>query len=224
MFENRLELKRDGVLIATHWNGEAKQHETTNVTHLAPALLFERTTLAPEVTLRDIFMLIEQHKKQLCMMLGNWCEEFVEEGLHGSGKGLKSVMELRLGWKLNTYDGKSLYGYHFPEFYGVDKEGQQYAIEQCSAADLASLPLRLEKRIECYNRTDAKEGPTEYEDPTYSLGHILYGIIWELSFFGPPKERDRKAKELDARIQAIKDGTAKLVSWDEVKKGLEKDG
>lgn len=62
-----------------------------------------------------------------------------------------------------------------------------------------------------------------FERSVYTLGDILYGIIWELSFHGGPKERNEKSEELKESVDKIRDGSAKTVSWEEILKELESD-
>lgn len=60
-----------------------------------------------------------------------------------------------------------------------------------------------------------------FERSLYTLGNILYGIIWEFSFHGGPKERNKKSAELKESIAEIRDGSAKTVSWEEMLKELD---
>lgn len=62
-----------------------------------------------------------------------------------------------------------------------------------------------------------------FERSVYTLADILYGIIWELSFHGGPRERDEKSEELKESVDKIRDGSAKTVSWEEFLKELESD-
>lgn len=62
-----------------------------------------------------------------------------------------------------------------------------------------------------------------FERSVYTLGDILYGIIWELSFHGGPKERNEKSEELKESVDKIRNGSAKTVSWEEILKELESD-
>jgi hypothetical protein len=45
---------------------------------------------------------------------------------------------------------------------------------------------------------------------------ILYGIIWELSFFGPPKKRDEEVKKLMELAEDARLHPEKLIPLDEV--------
>lgn len=62
-----------------------------------------------------------------------------------------------------------------------------------------------------------------FERSIYTLGDIFYGIIWELSFHGGPKERIEKSAELKESIDKIRDGSVKTVSWEEMLKELGSD-
>lgn len=78
-----LQIRKGGQLVWTYWyaKGKVREYREKTVTSRAPSLLFERTTLAPGVTLRDIFLLLEKHINAFDAILGNWCREIVAEGL-----------------------------------------------------------------------------------------------------------------------------------------------
>ena len=210
--------------MVSRWDAEHKDLREDNVSHLSPVLLFESTTLAEKVTLRDIFLLIDEHPL-IQKILGNWADEYVKEGLSG-GKASTNLVSLELRWNF-SYTKDDLiavlsHGLHFPELHGLDGSGSRYALDYCNASELASLPVKLNHTITFTNETEPKD-PERLSGATFTLGDILYGIIWSLSFHGPPKTRDIKAKELEDRIRKAQSGESALISWEEVRTRLIKD-
>jgi hypothetical protein len=49
-----------------------------------------------------------------------------------------------------------------------------------------------------------------------TLGQVLEGLLWELSFHGGPAEQENVAEGLRQQMAELKDGTAKTYSSDEV--------
>lgn len=47
---------------------------------------------------------------------------------------------------------------------------------------------------------------TTFQQTEFTLGDILYGIIWELSFYGAPEKRDAQGEELLNQVKDIKEG------------------
>lgn len=47
-----------------------------------------------------------------------------------------------------------------------------------------------------------------------SLFQILYGIIWEVSWYGPPAKQKKLAKSLKKTVEGIKDGTIETKEWE----------
>jgi len=225
MIEDHLELRPEGVLMASHWDASLKKFCETNVTHLAPALLYEITTLGAGVTLKDIFLLIDQHLI-LKKILGNWADEFVKEGLQGNSSTTKLV-NLSLKWNV-TYRkpspasenqiGTIVEGLHFPTMVGFDKDQKLYSLCFAKASELASLPISLDHIITFSNEEDPAK-PEKLTAATFTLGQILHSVIWSLSFWGPPKVRDAKYQNLLARIESAKD-SSDLISWEELKNRL----
>lgn len=127
-------------------------------------------------------------------------------------------------------------GHAFPDFHGVgipkndefyggaDKRPENpepvtWAVEMTPTNKLVDLPLVLKDEFVIMDMQahaqsfKAKEGrhwkefETTYDHTVFNLFHILYGIIWELSFFGGPAERDEVREDLDRRIEDIDDET-----------------
>lgn len=131
-------------------------------------------------------------------------------------------------------------GYGFPSFHGIgdpwsDSDGTEpmpYGIDFCPANTIAHLPLRLRDEfivvdeVEQHQQImsgekDFSKCTTKYESSVYTLGHILQGIIWEMSFYGGPSERNEFNEELSRRVEAIESGEEKTYSWEEVMERLE---
>ncbi len=84
-----------------------------------------------------------------------------------------------------------------------------YSICLSSPSELIHLPVVLSRNLEIYNETDFKAPSEKFTDCTYSLGHILYGILWELSFHGSPASRDMTANQLKTAVKEIKQRESK---------------
>lgn len=142
------------------------------------------------VTLRDIFLLLQRDIAFWKILVNNYVECFVEEGLKPPREPV-DLDFLELYYWIEIEDGK-LIGLTHPEFHG-HKDNQSFAIDFCAANDLAHLPVKLGGLRTC------KKTYT----PSYTLGDIICGIIWELSFYGPPEERDETSEMLMARYNDV---------------------
>jgi len=174
------------------------QTTTTDVSDAAPTLLFEPCELAAKVTLRDIFLLIERHIDVFDKLLGNWCKKLTEEAL--SARDFEPVSEiqyLELMFYLELDDG-NLYGMDRPDFHGVGKNQEDYSIVFSPTYQIVDLPLVL---------GGVKTQSGEKYQTTFTLGKILHGILWELSFYGAPKDRDEKAQEISKFSELFKSGS-----------------
>lgn len=90
-----------------------------------------------------------------------------------------------------------------------------WAISFTPANELINVPVRLmneavvyddntDKGFDVQNKTGYGFPIATYKNPTFTLGNILYGIIWELSFFGGPDKRQEKKDELFKIVDDIK--------------------
>lgn len=57
-----------------------------------------------------------------------------------------------------------------------------------------------------------------------TLGQVIQGLLWELSFHGGPQEQREVSDDLERRVAEIDAGTAELVSGDDIFEHLDKPG
>lgn len=242
----KLTIAKGGKLLQTEWVYDDEKEEGSYVTSelddfAATGLLFEHCELADDITLRDIFLLLEKNLDFYQVVIRNWVEELVREGLDGptvpdNESPYIDYLELYWHFEGSKFEGKrTLGGYSFPEFHGVSKalteeELKDYpgfkagdviniAVDFTPTNKLMDLPVKLKKKpwiaeddLDIDFKTADKQevlnsywSTDSYDDCIYTLGHILYGIIWELSFCGSPKDRDDKAEMLKERVESIKE-------------------
>ncbi len=60
--------------------------------------------------------------------------------------------------------------------------------------------------------------------PDVTLGEVVHGVRWELSFHGAPEMQSGVMDELKNRVAEVDAGTAQLVSGDELFKELDRPG
>lgn len=214
-----LTIKKGGIVERTRWDSKLKKptHVTTDVTEKAHHFLFETAKIEDDVTLRDIFLILQRHLGFYDDLLGNWCEEIVTEAFslpedqqQETGEGKMQYLELY--WMFTESkedkDRKSLSGFHFPSFHGWGtwEDGTEggFGVAFTPLYHLLDYPLKLNQEITIYDDIGRMPKPPRvYHEATYTLGHILYGIIWELSFFGSPAMRDGQREELLGMVTEI---------------------
>lgn len=140
-------------------------------------------------------------------------------GFHGIGYELKED---------KLHDWKNENGTHAVEW----SKGERipWSMSFTSANTYINYPVKLAQKMIIHDEIEHKPKAKDnyfaqpvavFERSGYTLGDILYGIIWELSFHGGPKERNEKSEELKESINKIRDGSAKTVSWEEMLNELE---
>lgn len=136
-------------------------------------------------------------------------------------------------------DKKHFSGNFFPDFHGwgpIEEGGKTYdtrwGVSTCSVNSIIDTPLVLKEaysindemawwkkfrsRGEGEGLPNRDEFIVVYDKCDFTLGHILYGIVWELSWHGGPKQREEFNSEINRRIDEINDGTAELIPLEEV--------
>ncbi len=128
-----LKIAKGGKLIETERVYDEKKGKGSyvdiDVTPLAIRKLFDSCVLDKDVTLRDVFKLVNTELDMFDVFIGNWCKEIVTEGLIGKPKKVgkydpDEIEYLTLGYYANYNSAKSkdFFGFHRPDFGGVGWE------------------------------------------------------------------------------------------------------
>ncbi len=108
-------------------------------------------------------------------------------------------------------------------FHGLGKdengEMQQWAIEGTALHQLRDIPLKLKKKGSLSDWRD-KSFEIEEFDTYYSLFDVINSVLYEITFYGSPANRDKQMKELFESLEKEVD-EGKCKSFEEVKKDLE---
>ena len=229
----KLTLHPGGTLIQTRWiyDDEMGRGEFVDldVTQHASGHLFEIIQMTPDVILRDAFTLVKRNSFLRELLHHHWIGELFDEVSNAPqelmGPELQDIEYLELYWlwdvdtKIHTFDGLQR-----PNFHGVGivrsedlmengyvscKKGEriQWGICLSELSALLNLPLRIKKEVlVCESNLDNLN--SGYELPMKAicettLGQMLEGIFWELSFYGAPQDRRSFGKSLKERLEFV---------------------
>lgn len=236
-----LKLKKGGLLERSKY-GENKTYE---VSEIAVRYLTEHIELDEDITMRDLFLIIEKNINIFELIFGNWIKEYTEEALYATVEPKETLSPnnkleyVQLYWQLSIddqnkyrekgepkYEHKSLHIPSFPQFDGISvavednefyKKGDEikWAMDFTPTQNYIDVPLKLNKKIIIYDE-NTNEQQVYYEDSSYTLYQVILGVIWEISFNGGPKDRDQKINEIGAICERIKNGTEELISMEDV--------
>jgi hypothetical protein len=225
-------------------DGQGKPCIRSDVTAQAHEFLFDSVALCDGVTLCDIFRLLEACPELQAVMRRNYCAELLAEAQKGvspeyqAGYAPEAIeyLELYQQWHLNSLTREyqpnhrlNLHGVGYAlrepmnEAHGmVYPVGHriQWGVSTSNVRELLSLPLRLNSSVQiCEDDLDARQFGQEIEKVSMchvSLGQILHGVLWELSWHGSPADQLKLTEELKAQVAEIDAGTAKLTPMDDI--------
>lgn len=214
-----------------------------NVAEHAVAFLFEPVTLDPNLTLGDVFKLLDACPSLKQVFHRSWAVQLCEEARKGplpQGRGSDPIevagieyLELYWSWALDT-SSQTYRSVHSLDLYGIGhvlavdvptygvKAGERikWSVSLTPVRELLDLPLRLRDEL---TLTEDDIDAKGYADILASarcsevlLGQVIQGVLDELAFHGGPEERAEFKEELDARVAEVDAGTAKLISGDDV--------
>ncbi len=199
-----------------------------DVTEHASRHLFDTVELDPGVTLRDIFLLLDIDPLLQEVFARDWAKEFLVEVMGGNSKNVPAIeydpegieyLELYQLWNQNSFTGE-LQPIHHLNFHGVGFELREDVVrEGCvdyragerikwgvsftSPLEILHLPVRLNPGvIICEGNLDSVNHGKEIGrmlNPGITLGQVIHGLLWELSFHGSPASR----KEESAKLKSL---------------------
>ncbi|MFA5312796.1 MAG: hypothetical protein WC375_05655 [Methanomassiliicoccales archaeon] len=203
-----------------------------------------------EPTLRDILSIIKNSDIPMetwgCLLRCNYIQEYIDEVEKHLFKNDGEIEYLELYWgasKCDEYkDGDgSWWGFHGVGKLGVipqdlidsgfDKDlgedfRQGYAIEMSPLYSLSEYPIKIAREICITNFDNGCKDNVVQVRPSITVLEFFYYVLWELSYFGSPSERNAQAAELASRVQEIKEdlssGNIKLIGNEEAKKKFKK--
>lgn len=214
-----LVLRKGGLLSRIRWKYDEAQSVGSwvekDVTADSHRHLFDLARLEPGFTLGDLFRLI-QANPALYPILGNWCEEIISsaqtqapaESAPDSLSDPDAIEFLELYWMAELDEAQSsLDGLSRPQFHGLGfplespRDGFPvgdripWGLMGSEPGDLLGVPLILRPTMILCDASH-RQPPLEIPARTFSLGDILNGVIWELSFLGSPEMRRAATQEI----------------------------
>lgn len=148
-------------------------------------------------TVFTLFKLVEKNQHLKIFLF--YFDEFFEEITKTESSSLNGY--LVFDWYGLEKTNGIVVNYPKMEVCGMHENGEYFGIEFLNVAKIKDLKLKINTAFKINN--EKYEIITELN--TYpTLFQVLYGLFWELSFFGDPKKRDSEAKELTETIEKIK--------------------
>ncbi len=230
--------------------GEGGRLIDEDVTAGAHEWLFTPVALDLDVTLGDVFQLLEACPILTLVYAREFAVELCEEARMGaadpkprdptSPEGIE-YLELYQQWSLDTstsvYSATQrlqLHGVGFelkadaPDHRRKKGERIRWSVSLTPLRDLLALPLRVNDEL-CIleDDIDAKafgNAVIHGRQAHVTLGQVIHGLLWELSFHGSPQARADVRSALGEQLEEIEAGFAEPVSRDEVFEADDKPG
>ena len=216
---------------------------TDDVTSRVHERLFDLVELDADVTLADIFKLMDASPLVQQVFRRDFAEELCAEARKGPvaakppttpAAAVEQIeyLELYQCWSLDT--STNLYGWtHRLDLHGVGivlkedapehrrKRGEriQWSVSLTPLREMLELPVRVNAEvIMTEDDLDAKcygDEVSKGHRPDVTLGQVIQGVLYELSFHGGPRDQAEFAAGLKERVAAVTAGTPELVSSDD---------
>jgi hypothetical protein len=212
------------------------------VTEQASRHLFSTVALAPDVTLRDILLLLDIDPLLQEVFARDWAKELLAEMMGGNVSSAPSIeydpdgieyLELYQVWSQDSFSGK-LKPIHRLDFHGVGfvlredvvrdgyvdyRAGERikWSLSFTSPLKMLHLPVRLNPEVILRegNMDSVNYGKEigRMRNPSVTLGQVIHGVLWELSFHGSPASRDEESTQLKSLADDVRSGEEEAMTY-----------
>lgn len=236
-------------LIRRDWKYDESRAEGAyvdeDVTEHASRHLFSIVALTPEITLRDILLLLDIDPLLQEVFAPDWAKELLAEMMDGNVPLTPSIeydpegieyLELYQAWNQDSYSGE-LQPIHRLDFHGVGFELQEdvvrggrivyraggritWSVSFTSPLEMLHLPVRLNPEVVLYeDNVDSVNYSKEIgrmRNPGATLGQVIYSVLWELSFHGSPESRSEESIQLKNLADEVRSGKGETITYQSV--------
>ena len=153
-----------------------------------------------DCTINSIFKLIENNPQIKPVLY--FADDFLQEAKTKSVLKEKVEGKIRFAWDYIETDKEYVHvNYPMMRVDGVDKKGEAFGIEFLKACDIKNVELMFDTT---QHVIDSKGKEVVIVDIYPTLFQVVYGLFWELSFFGSPSQRDEQAEEIFSEVKKFK--------------------
>ena len=141
-----------------------------------------RVDIEEGVKVKTLFSILKNNPAYLATFDRIWGKDFVTEGLQSKKKSsINQKSKIEFYWFLDQFEKDSVQIMPIPSVHGIEGKNGTFGLDFLPASEIRDLEVVVNEKIQT-ELIDLSLRPT--------LGQILYALIWELSFYGPPKTRD----------------------------------
>lgn len=219
-----------------------------DVTARGHEFMFEEVELDEDVTLADIFGLLEASPMLIEVYRRDFARELLAEAKKGALKAKKckkserlEYLELYSHWHQDT-SNDSMSGNNRLQLHGLgpvlEKASHEYgvmagervkfSVSLAPIRELLSLPVQINRQTPVYESDlDAFLCDNELyviRQVGFTLGQVIHGVLWELSFHGAPAQSAKFTKSLKKDMEEIKAGTLKTAPVGDMFEGFDRPG
>jgi hypothetical protein len=206
-----------------------------DVTEDASRYLFDTVALNPGITLRDIFLLLDVDPLLQEVYARDWANELLVEMMGENATAIPAIeyapegieyLELYQIWNQDSFSAE-LQPIHRLDFHGVGfvlrddvvRDGRvdyrageriNWGVSFTSPMEMLHLPVRLNPEvIICEDNADSVNHGKEIGrmlNPGVTLGQVIDGVLWELSFHGSPVSRNEESAKIKSLADEVHSG------------------
>lgn len=205
-----------GKLIAKIWDSENRKHTYKDVSNMLLFHLHDKVELEANIKLLDIMLLLKPHCDTLSPILTaqkTTLLKLINESLETATDKNTNIDYLRVRQiiTLDNYgENKSTQLRRHISFDGIGKstdlgiQEDVFSVSLMPASNIVNLPVILDHSIMINDERTVKNNsklPEATHD--FSLFDVIFGIFWELSWYGPPSDRDAVMSKLADKIDDV---------------------
>lgn len=184
-------------------------HGDKNITKVLPTCMQEFVKIDKDVTLRDIFKMLNKHKEFFStLFFGHYCKEYIEYALkiRKNQKQSFSKLIIHISSTLDhSYKKKNLYDVSYVFYTDGIKGKVIYAIDLSDLKDIIDTPITITdgQFTDMLTADDGKAVDSIKISSEPTLYEFLNSILNEISFHGLPGDNKKMKDTLDSYMDEL---------------------
>jgi hypothetical protein len=193
-------LQKGGKLVYKKWNAKKQEYTLKPIGKYETSyFLMDTCTLGEGIKLKDVFKFVEKNIELFRILMPNvYLNEYIKESKK-KPTNKSEIRYLELYCYLTSEYG-FFQGLNFPEFHGIGStpemgDNTPFSLSFCEISSLINLEIIMKNKISI----DGEDMETLLElknAPSFTLFQIIYGIFYELSWYGSPEKTKKHNEEL----------------------------
>ncbi len=168
-----------------------KSRQNIDISNRIHQFLFEPVSFDKNFTVKELFLILEKNPEILKMLSRFDGATFIKEALQRkSKKHISPSSKIEFYW-FSDPSSFELDGFNIPCVHGLNGRGKPFGLDFLPGSEIKHCRIKVLPALWVETEISGERYRVQAGNLTPTVGQVIYSLIWELSYWGPPKKRDQ---------------------------------